>query len=53
MLTQAFALAMNDYPLLPMFQYSAARLVKPFVGGYSLTNYIDERATQDMYILKH
>nr|WP_321960964.1 peptide ABC transporter substrate-binding protein [Paraburkholderia sp. J7] len=53
MLTQAFALAMNDYPLLPMFQYSAARLVKPFVGGYSLTNYIDARATQDMYILKH
>ncbi|QGZ59796.1 peptide ABC transporter substrate-binding protein [Paraburkholderia acidiphila] len=53
MLTQAFALAMNDYPLLPMFQYSAARLVKPYVGGYSLTNYIDERATQDMYILKH
>jgi oligopeptide transport system substrate-binding protein len=53
MLTQAFALAMNDYPLVPMFQYSAARLVKPYVGGYSLMNYIDERATQDMYILKH
>jgi oligopeptide transport system substrate-binding protein len=53
MLTQAFALAMNDYPLVPLFQYSNARLVKPWVGGYSLTNYLDERATQDMYILKH
>ncbi|MBB3260863.1 oligopeptide transport system substrate-binding protein [Paraburkholderia bannensis] len=53
MLTQAFALAMRDTPLLPLYQYSAARLVKSYVGGYKLTNNIDQRASQDMYILKH
>ena len=53
MLTQAFSLAMNDYPMVPLFQYANARLVKPWVGGYALSNYIDQRATQDMYILKH
>jgi oligopeptide transport system substrate-binding protein len=53
LLTQAFALAMSDTPLVPLFQYSSARLVKSYVGGYSLTNYVDQRATQDMYILKH
>lgn len=53
MLTQAFALAMRDYPLLPLYQYSNARLVKSYVGGYSLANNIDQRASQDMYILKH
>ncbi|RAR61336.1 oligopeptide transport system substrate-binding protein [Paraburkholderia unamae] len=53
LLTQAFAQAMVDYPIVPLFQYSNARLVKSYVAGYSLTNYLDQRATQDMYILKH
>ncbi|WP_322068763.1 peptide ABC transporter substrate-binding protein [Paraburkholderia bannensis] len=53
MLTQAFATAMRDYPLVPLYQYSAARLVKSYVSGYTLTNNIDQRASQDMYILKH
>ncbi len=53
LLTQAHALAMNDYPLLPLFQYSADRLVKYYVGGYVLTNYVDQRASQDLYLLKH
>jgi oligopeptide transport system substrate-binding protein len=53
LLTQAHELAMRDYPLIALFQYSADRLVKPYVGGYTLTNYVDMRASQDMYILKH
>jgi oligopeptide transport system substrate-binding protein len=53
LLTQAHALAMNDYPLIPLYQYAVNRLVKPFVGGYALTNYLDQRVTQDMYIVKH
>ncbi|MEI6001569.1 peptide ABC transporter substrate-binding protein [Paraburkholderia bengalensis] len=53
LLTQAHDLAMNDYPMIPLFQYSAARLVKPYVGGYAATNYLDMRASQDMYVLKH
>ncbi|WP_323119044.1 peptide ABC transporter substrate-binding protein [Burkholderia alba] len=53
LLTQAHDLAMNDYPMLPLFQYSADRLVKSYVGGYSLKNFIDMRASQDMYLIKH
>ena len=53
LLTQAHELAMNDYPMIPLFQYSAARLVKPYVGGYAATNYLDMRSSQDMYVLKH
>ena len=44
---------MNDYPLVALFQYSADRLVKSYVGGYKPTNYLDMRATQDMYLIKH
>ena len=39
--------------MVPLFQYSAARLVKSYVGGYSLKNVIDMRASQDMYLIKH
>lgn len=53
LLTQAHDLAMNDYPLVALFQYSADRLVKSYVGGYKSTNYLDMRATQDMYLIKH
>ncbi|KVE35553.1 peptide ABC transporter substrate-binding protein [Burkholderia sp. TSV86] len=53
LLTQAHELAMNDYPMTILFQYSADRLVKSYVGGYTLTNYIDMRASQDMYLTKH
>ncbi|WP_025596737.1 peptide ABC transporter substrate-binding protein [Burkholderia sp. WSM2230] len=53
LLTKAHDLAMNDYPMVPLFQYSAVRLVKPYVGGYTSTNYVDQRATQDMYLIKH
>ncbi|MCX4162654.1 MULTISPECIES: peptide ABC transporter substrate-binding protein [Paraburkholderia] len=53
LLTQAHALAMNDYPLIPLFQYSADRLVKSYLGGYLPTNYIDMRSSQDLYVIKH
>lgn len=53
LLTQAHDLAMDDTPMVPLFQYSADRLVKPYVGGYSLKNVVDMRASQDMYVIKH
>ncbi|WJF91945.1 peptide ABC transporter substrate-binding protein [Paraburkholderia bonniea] len=53
LLTQAHELAMNDFPLIPLFQYSAVRLVKPYVGGYMLSNRVDQRASQDMYLTRH
>ncbi|SPV03110.1 extracellular solute-binding protein [Burkholderia cenocepacia] len=53
LLTQAHDMAMKDTPMVPLFQYSADRLVKPYVGGYSLKNVIDMRASQDLYLIKH
>jgi oligopeptide transport system substrate-binding protein len=53
LLTRAHDLAMRDYPLIALFQYSADRLVKSYVGGYTPTNYVDMRASQDMYIVRH
>ncbi|ANJ86807.1 peptide ABC transporter substrate-binding protein [Pandoraea oxalativorans] len=53
LLTRAHDMAMNETPLVPLFQFSASRLVKPFIGGYSLSNVLDMRASQDMYLIKH
>jgi oligopeptide transport system substrate-binding protein len=53
LLTKAHDLAMSDYPMIALFQYSADRLVKPYVGGYTPANYVDMRASQDIYIVKH
>jgi oligopeptide transport system substrate-binding protein len=53
LLTQAHNLAMSETPMIPLFQYSADRLVKSYVGGYLPTNYVDQRASQDMYLLAH
>ena len=53
LLTQSAALAMEDYPLIPMFQTTAARLVKAYVGGYGEGNVQDKIRSKDLYILKH
>ena len=33
MMTQAVKQVMDDYPLLPLLQYTVPRLVRPYVGG--------------------
>ncbi|MGI4860664.1 MAG: peptide ABC transporter substrate-binding protein [Janthinobacterium lividum] len=53
LLTQAAKLAMDDYPILPLVQYSLVRLVKPYVGGYSEKNPMDRYRDKDLYIIKH
>ena len=53
LLTQAARLAMDDYPLIPLLQYSVPRLVKPWVGGYDDANGMDRNRSKDFYILKH
>ncbi len=35
---QSQSLALNDYPVVPVFQFTYARLVKPYVNGYDPTN---------------
>ena len=51
--TQAAKLVMDDYPMLPLLQYTTVRLVKSYVGGYSLKNPMDRYPSKDMYIVKH
>jgi len=53
LLTQASQLIMEDYPLIPLLQYSLPRLVKSYVGGYSLENAQDRFRSKDLYIIKH
>lgn len=53
LLTQAAKLAMDDYPMIPIFQYTWPRMVKPYVGGWTVPNPMDHTKTQELYIIKH
>ena len=53
LLTQATRMIMDDYPIIPFVQYSLPRLVKSYVGGYSLLNAQDRFRSKDLYIIKH
>ena len=53
LLTQASKMIMEDYPIIPLLQYSVPRLVKSYVGGYSLKNALDRFRSKDIYIIKH
>ena len=53
LLTQASKMIMDDYPIIPLLQYSLPRLVKSYVGGYSLLNAQDRFRSKDLYIIKH
>lgn len=51
-LQQAESLVLRDLPVLPIYFYVTARLIKPWVGGYE-SNIMDHHRHKDMYILKH
>jgi len=53
LLTQAAKVAMDDYPMIPLLQYTVPRLIKPWVGGYDEANGMDRYRSKDFYILKH
>jgi oligopeptide transport system substrate-binding protein len=53
LLTQAAKMIMDDYPIIPLLQYSSPRLVRWYVGGYSLENAQDRFRSKDLYIIKH
>jgi oligopeptide transport system substrate-binding protein len=53
LLTEAAKLVMEDYPMLPLLQYTVPRLVKSYVGGYTTTNALDRYRGKDLYIIKH
>lgn len=49
---KADAMIARDMPIIPLFQYSNARLVKPYVGGYPKVNPLGNIATKNLYIKK-
>lgn len=53
LLTQATKMIMDDYPMVPVLQYTLPRLVKPYVGGYSLKNPVDRYRSKYLYIIQH
>ncbi len=53
LLTQAEKLVMDDYPLIPLLQYSVPRLVKPWIGGYDDANGLDRYRSKEFYVIKH
>ena len=53
LLTQAAKLVMDDYPMIPLLQYTVPRLIKPWIGGYDEANGTDRSRSKDFYILKH
>lgn len=53
LLTQATKLIMDDYPMIPLLQYTVPRLVKSYVGGYTSKNPMDRYRSKDLYIIKH
>ncbi len=53
LMTEASRLVMEDYPLIPLVQYSVPRLVKAYVGGYDEVNVQDVHRSKDLYIVKH
>lgn len=50
---QAEQLIDHDSPLIPVYYYVNARLVKPYVGGYTGKDPLDDVYTKDLYIIKH
>ena len=52
-LTQASKMILDDYPVIPLVQYSLPRLIKSYVGGYSELNPQDHYRSKDFYIIKH
>ena len=53
LMTEAARLVMEDYPLIPLLQYSVPRLVKSYIGGYDDANAQDVHRSKDLYIVRH
>ncbi len=48
--SQAIMLSMNDYPIIPLYQYTYSRLIKPYVKGYApKDNHGDDVMSKWMY----
>jgi ABC-type oligopeptide transport system substrate-binding subunit len=56
LLRQAARMMAEDYPMIPLLQYTAPRLVKPWVGGYGSSGGsggTNRYRSKDFYIVRH
>jgi oligopeptide transport system substrate-binding protein len=53
LMTQAAKMIMDDYPMIPLLQYTIPRMLKTWVGGYDEANPMDRYRSKDFYIIKH
>ena len=53
LMTRALRAEMDDYPMIPLLQISAPRLVKPWIGGYDDANDQDAFRSKDLYVIAH
>ena len=53
LLSEAARMMAEDYPMIPLLQYTAPRLVKPWVGGYGSSGGTNRYRSKDFYIVKH
>jgi oligopeptide transport system substrate-binding protein len=53
LMTQATKMIMDEYPMVPLLQYTMPRLVKSYVGGYSEDNVLERYRSKDLYIIQH
>jgi len=51
-LQRAETILLEDLPILPLYSYVTARMVKPWVGGYT-PNIMDHHRSKNFYILTH
>ncbi|PHM45471.1 periplasmic murein peptide-binding protein precursor [Xenorhabdus mauleonii] len=50
---KANALLDKDSAIVPLFYYANTRVIKPYVGGYTGKDPLDNFHTKDLYIIKH
>ncbi|HIW06954.1 MAG TPA: oligopeptide ABC transporter substrate-binding protein OppA, partial [Candidatus Ignatzschineria merdigallinarum] len=43
----------EESAIVPIYYYVSPRLVKPYVGGYSIKNPMGYAVTKDLYIIEH
>lgn len=50
---QAENILATQSPVIPLYHYVSAKLVKPFIGGYDNSSPLGYIYTKDLYIIKH
>lgn len=51
--SDAIRLILNDYPVIPLFQYTYTEMYKPYIRGYDINhNYLEHQQTKWMHLDK-